>query len=67
MFCMFEKVTCPVCLNKVKKKQQFMFPYCKHIICIPCGVKIMEHTPGQTNIRCPLCRVRLMYGLILGP
>lgn len=54
---------CPVCWEH--DRPGLIFPYCKHVICMPCAVNIMYHTPGQTNIRCPLCRKTMFHGLRL--
>ena len=78
---MIEK--CPVCLNMIyslprifnihrenksnDENKWLVFPYCKHAICFSCGVNIMKHTPGNTNIKCPLCRRHMLHGVMLGP
>jgi len=54
---------CPVCYEVNNKP--LLFPYCKHVICTPCGVRIAEHTFMQMNIRCPMCRRRMWHGLRL--
>ena len=53
--------------EKSMDNEWLVFPFCKHAICFSCGINIIKHTPGNTNIRCPLCRCHMLHGVKLGP